>query len=239
MTFVLNILHKDFTLIASDRRGNAPESITMTVGNLSITTNGGGTIDGFKKTKLNKNNNVAVSAAGTTNEHLYLDQIKDLSDPSEVINIVRSCAENHFNFDARDELVNALPQMENQTIVSFFDEKTSSFFTTLHIYTKFSNYNTINVRRANPQPILLHLGTGSSSFENTIGIDEINSFIERVTNGANVDEILEWLDIAFEKVSLVAEGCSADYDAVISTRSNPYFVSLRSTETTTFKPHAF
>lgn len=238
MTFVLNILHKDFSLIASDRRGNAAESITMKLGTLSITTKGGGTIDGIKKTLLNKNKNIAVSCAGNTSEHKYLKQVADLSDPSEVIKIVKSYADNQFNFEAINELLNAVPQMENQTIISFFDENSGSFFTTLHIYTKFTNYNSISARRANPVPILLHLGTGSSSFESAVGIDEINSFIDSVANGASVDQILEWLDVAFEKVSLVAEGCGADYDAVISTRDNPYFTTLRSTDTTSFQPHA-
>ena len=236
MTFVLNILHKDFSLMATDRRGNAEGPITMTVGNITINTTGGGTIDGFKKTHLNSTQKVAIAIAGQTQAHPYLEEAKEKASPKEIIDLILDTEKKSFAPNDLEDLLNLKPQMENSTLVSFYDQVTDSFITSMHIYTRYLNYNNITMRQANPSAQLLHLGTGSSKFEEAVGLDEINSFIDKMKEDTSVDLILKWLDMAFEKVSKIAEGCSAEYDACIITRETQTFTSLRSTNETRFSP---
>jgi hypothetical protein len=238
MTFVLNVLHKDFSLVASDRRGMAAEAVTMNVGGISIRTVGGGVIDGIKKSHLNANKRVCVSYAGNVSDHSYIEKTQEQHDPENIVKLIRAHAENQFDFASRADLVSSVPKMQNQAIATFFDEQTSSFFTTYHSFTPYTNYNETNVRHVIPRPILIHLGNGSSSFESSVGLEKINSFINDIESGISVEDMLLWIDEAFALVSKPTTGCSEEYDAVIATRDDPEFRVLRSTDVTTFRLNA-
>lgn len=135
-----------------------------------------------------------------------------------------------FRFDCRDSFLNGEPQMENSTLISFFDAEKSAYWTALSIFTQFSNHTGLSARRQNPSPTLIHIGSGSTHFEEAVGLDAINKFIDDVKTGVSLDVQLEWFREAFSKVSEVAPGCGTNFDAVLSTRDCQEFRYVRGGE---------
>lgn len=228
MTFVLNILHKDYSLLATDRRGKSNGPVSMTAGGISITTSGDTVIDGVQKIYLSKSAHQAVGIAGTVGDHGYLGAFAAVSDGQGALECLNDFVQLAFDFGERDRMLNGEALMENQSIVTFFDPDKGAFFSSLYLFTPFSHAVDLYARRANAGPVLLHVGSGSSNFEKAVGLEEINSFVKRLAEGLDLEQRLEWFDEAFAKVSALDPGCSPSYEAVIATRDVPQFTSLRS-----------
>jgi hypothetical protein len=225
MTFVLNLLHKDFSLIAADKQGNSRGPTTLIKGGITINTTGKLTIEGMHKIVLSNNKKMAMGYAGTIADHGYLELFKKSENATEAMKIFRNHMDSYFDFNSRDLLLEAKPQMENQILLSFFDVEKSAYFTSMNLYTKFSNTISLYARRANP--MLVHIGSGSNSFEHAVGSESINSFLAEVKAGADLSFQLQWIEEAFQKVSEIAEGCGSNFDAVLSTRESQEFISVR------------
>ena len=97
MTFVLNILHKDFSLLTADRRGQIKGPTTFTWGKTTINVSGKTTVDGVQKLYLNSNASVAVGFSGTTEDHSYLAALKQIESASEVLTLIRKHMANLFS----------------------------------------------------------------------------------------------------------------------------------------------
>jgi hypothetical protein len=54
MTFVLNVLHNGYSLLAADRQANTEVTTTITNGNIIIHAEKGARINGFHKMKVSK-----------------------------------------------------------------------------------------------------------------------------------------------------------------------------------------
>jgi len=223
MTFILNLLHKDFSLIAGDKQGNAVKPGTLKVGATTIHHNGKLTVEGIRKVFLTGNKHVALGYAGNTGDHGYVQAFSRTDTGESAIRCVRQHMDSFFRFECRDSFLNSEPRMENSALISFFDDEKSAYWTALTSFTQFSSHTDLSARRQNPSPILIHIGSGSTHFEAAAGLDAINKFIEDVKIGASLEAQLEWFQEAFYKVSAVAPGCGTNFDAVLSTRESPEF----------------
>ena len=105
MTFILNILHKDFSLLAADRKGNSQGPVTATVGKITIVMPSGAVIEGMKKILLPRNHKFAVAFAGSTSDHGYLDSLTELETFEDAATRIRSHMEAHYQFQGRDKEV--------------------------------------------------------------------------------------------------------------------------------------
>jgi hypothetical protein len=128
MTFLLNILHKDYSLLATDRKGTAPGPVTITSGKVTISMPGGAVIEGVKKIRLTKNNRYAVGFAGNTDAHGYLDSFVDMNTAESAVRLIRANSESYFDFNERDRMLRREPEMENHIILTFFDPDKQAFF---------------------------------------------------------------------------------------------------------------
>lgn len=235
MTFVLNLLHKDYSLLATDRRGTSDGPVTLTAGNIQIHTQGNTLIEGVKKIRLSDDKRRSVAFAGRTSDHGYLDAFAKAGTAQTAMQCVRSHMESFFNFEDRDRMLRGEPIMENQSIVSFFDAEKEAFFSSLYLFSPYSSGHQLYARKSNPAPQLFHVGSGSTHFEKAVGLDEINSFISRLKEGLNLAEQLVWLDMAFGKVSSIDAGCGTEFEAVLSTRADPEFRYIRSNNEVTLQ----
>lgn len=224
--------------MVSDTLGNADGPITLTSGSLTISVPSGALMEGVKKTRLSDNKRMAVGFAGSTGAHGYIEVFTEASTPEDAMRCVRSHIESHFDFSLRDALIEGKARMEHSLILSFFDLEKEAFFSSMYGFTNFSSWSDLSVRRANPAPILLHVGSGSSHFEKAVGLEAINSFVAEVERGMALEDQLKWIDDAYEKVSLVAPGCGAQFEAAIATRDQPEFMFIREASGMTLKPHS-
>lgn len=228
MTFVLNLLHKDFSLIAADRQGNATGPVTLKVGEMTVHVNcPKTTIEGINKIVLSDDRATALGFAGTTGDHEYWDVFSRAANPVQAMKCVRDHMEAKFQFDQRDVLLSGQGVMQNDVMLTFFDSEKGAFFTSYNAFTPFANQTNLYARRENPAPILVHAGSGSGKLEEAIGLESINRFIADVKSGADLATQLGWFEETFKAVSGVASGCGEEFNAVLATRENPRFTFVR------------
>jgi hypothetical protein len=106
----------------------------------------------------------------------------------------------------------------NEGIATFFDVAALKYLSLLYMYTplqQISGWNDVATASAK----LLHVGTGSGEFEKTVGLAEINGFIESIKGNSDPRACIDWVKDAFGKVSRVAKGVGETPEFLVSTRS--------------------
>ena len=77
MTLILNLLHKDFSILVADRRASSSGPVTLEAGNLVVTATKGITIDGFNRLFLSKDSRCAIWVSGAAEEHVpYVSDVQ-------------------------------------------------------------------------------------------------------------------------------------------------------------------
>lgn len=223
MTFVLNVLHKDFSLLVSDKRAKAEGPTTITMPGITIHAKKGATINGVNKTLLNKNASVALGYAGTTQDHFYASRYEESDTPDEALKIVREHMEKFLRVEDRASVLALETFMENQGICTFFDAAHEAYFSTIYLFSPIHSYNRMYARTVNGAR-LIHVGSGSNAFDQAVGSEKINQFAGSVNGIGDLERCLDWIRNAFQKVSEVDEASGPDIVAKVSTRSQPTFV---------------
>ena len=220
MTFILNVLHKDFSLLCSDRRAHSEGPSTMRMGNITIHAQGGITINGVRKLSLSADKVIAHGFAGNASDHAYREMIET----SDSIDAVLSAIAQHaaeFHCDRRTAL-QTTSYMENSCITTFFDSKLSTFFSSLRLFSLLGGQSHLYAARENGA-MLLHIGSGSSSFEKAIPRDDIVSFAKSIQSTGDIETSVAWLKHAYARVSEIDEGTGAEMVSLVSTRDHPHF----------------
>jgi len=222
MTFVLNVLHSDYSLLAADKQAKLVGAATITAGDITIHAKDGGTVEGYHKMKVSRCGAVAIGVAGSVREHGYFEHFEENEGVDSSIKTILDSVLDFFLSPNRKENLSKPDMMRNEGIATFFDISSSEYFSLLYIYTHSRTiYGWWKV--ANGGARLLHVGTGSSEFEKTIGLEEINRFISSIRNNPDPSVCIEWIKGAFEKVSLAAKGVGREPEFLLSTRSEPNF----------------
>jgi hypothetical protein len=222
VTFILNVLHHDYSLLAADTQANSEGPTTITVGSMTINAANGATVNGFRKMKTSKCGGVAIGVAGTLADHTYFDKFESNEDVDCSIKAILTSIRDFFLSEQRDQNLSKPLMMQNEGIATFFDAKASRYFSLLYIYTHkqaFSGWSKVESGSAT----LLHVGTGSPVFEKAVGLDEINHFIAYIKCNPDPRACLDWIRTAFEKVSLIAKGVGKEPAFLLSTCSEQAF----------------
>ena len=225
MTFILNVLNKDFSLLAADKLAKSDGPTKMTIGNITINSEKGVTINGFQKIYRNKPNLLAVGIAGTTQSHGYLSDIQNGQEIDQGLQAIRQHMESFLNINNRKEVLEKQERMENQGLATFFDSETSTYFTNLYLFSDLHNYTRL-YSHPNTNCRLFHVGSGSNKFEQAVGLAEINKFAGSISGLDKIQDCLAWLKEAYIKVSEIDSGVGSEFTAVISTRDKPEFCAI-------------
>jgi hypothetical protein len=227
MTLVINVLHKDFSLLAADRQANANGPTTITAGRLTINFPNGGMITGlFPKVITTANCTAAVGSAGTIAEHTYLAPFKAATSAEVGIGAVRDAAYGFFNFTERERFLDGEGQMINSSITSFFDAEKDSFWSFVICYTRFMFSQDVYARKANATAQVLSVGSGHDTLAKKIDGEEIERFTASIAESWSEPELAQWLERCFQNVSAENKSVGDTYDALIATRADPLFRSL-------------
>ncbi len=226
MTFIINVLNKDFSLLAADKRANTDGPTTITMGNITIKAEKGATIEGYKKLYVNRTENFAIGIAGTVQSHSYVSNIEKSESINDGLLIIRQHMEGFLDVENRQKILGMESLMENQGIATFFDSETSTYFSNLYLFSEIHNHTRLYARSIEGTR-LIHVGSGSNKFEEAVGLEEINNFANSVTGPDRMDSYLSWLSEAFRKVSEIDDGVGKEFTAILSTRDNPKFITIK------------
>lgn len=227
MTLILNVLHKDFSVIAGDKLLNASGPATLSMSGLTIKLPTGGKIHGaYPKVITSKGGSTAVGSAGVVAEHTYLEGVRSAEAPSEALRAVREAAYGAFNFHERDRLLASEGQMINESMVSFFDVEKKAFWTFILTYTRFESHQFAYARRQNATAQIFSIGSGNGTLHEKVPEEDFNAFVASIETEWTEEAIGVWLDQLFGVVGEHNDTVSVEYDAWIATRDVPKFRPL-------------
>jgi len=219
VTFVLNLLHSKFAILATDLRAAAPRGGTVSIGNMTIKTVGQLNIDGFQKMAITSDRLCAVAMSGSVQAHTYFKRIPEL-EWGAAIDEVREWGNSWTTIARFRERVAEESQMEQCSIATFLDPETE----------RFSSYMACGVPGAitanwyTPKnATLLHVGSGGANFEKAMTLEVINQFLEQLKEVSDPAAVQPWLADAFTKVSSITPDCSAQFSAKLATLAEATF----------------
>ncbi len=223
MTFILNILHKDMSILAADRRAIAQWS-TAATSDMADHARGGSIVDDYEKITSIPSANLAMGIAGQTQDHYYLPSLKTSSGIDDVLLKVRKHMDAFLRIHDRSGLATLTSFAANQGIASFFDEAAGTFFSSVFRFSPIESQ--FRLHRGKDEAQILHAGSGSSPFEKAIGQAGIDDFVSSTKKSCTPESCVSWMKEAYRRVSLNDVGTGSEPVFAVSTRSSPDFRSL-------------
>jgi hypothetical protein len=220
MTFVLNLLHPRFSILAADVRGRMREGGTLKTGKVTIIAKGSVTVNAMDKIALSKDRRCAVGMAGTVKAHPYFDAVPKL-EVGAAINAARAAANDWTSMEQFRVRLAGGSFMEQSTIATLYDEPSGCFCSFMAV--AMPSEVCSDWHSPGRSSTLLHIGSGSSRFEKAVTLEAINAFIGALSADTDPASIWPWFVNAFTKVSAADDGCAPDFRAVIATKTNPEF----------------
>jgi hypothetical protein len=223
VTLILNILHEDMSILAADQKAIAQLPATATP-DVAVPAGGGSVAPDYNKITLNPDKSLALGVAGRTIDHYYTQSIWMSVSIDEVLWKIRKHMEGFLRVNDRTYLSTLSPFTVNQSIATFFDQKTGTYFSNTFMFSPV--HNQTRLHRAKDEVQIFRAGSGSEHFEQAVGEAGINSFIASTKNSCTPEACIPWMQDAFRRVSACDAGCGAEAVFVVSTRANPKFHSI-------------
>jgi hypothetical protein len=223
VTFILNVLHRDMSILAADRKAIAEWPVSSTSG-IAIPARGSSVVDDFNKITLNSTGSLAVGIAGNTQDHYYTQAIEWSVSVDEGLLTIRKHMERFLSVHDRPGLSTLTTFTVNQGIASFFDKDTGMYFSNTFLFSPVRNETRLH--RAADDVKIFHAGSGSEHFEKAVGLIDIDSFLASAKNAHTPESCIPWMQEAFKRVSVSDTGSGAEAMFVVSTRSSPKFRTI-------------
>ena len=220
MTLILNVLHKDMSILAADRKAIAewPDS---SVPDIAAPAGIGSVVNDFNKITLNARGDLALGIAGRTQDHYYTQAIERSVSIDEGLLVIRKHMERFLRVHDRVGLSTLTSFTVNQGIASFFDNNTGMYFSNTYLFSPVRSET--RLYRAADEVKIFHVGSGSEHFEKAVGSVDINSFLASAKNACAPEACIPWMQEAFMRVSASSVTSGSEATFVVSTRANPEF----------------
>lgn len=223
MTLILNVLHKDMSILAAD--GKAIAEWPVSAGSVTTAPSGRGCIvQDFNKITLNSTRTLALGIAGSTQDHGYTQVIERSSCFDEGLYTIRRHMEGFVPVYDRATLSTLTSFTANEGIASFFDQSMGMYFTSKYLFSPVEIRTRLH--RANDDVKVFSSGSGSKYFEGENGLADIESLITLTKCSCTPEACISWLKDAFKRVGDFDPESGVDPMFVVSTRSNPKFHSI-------------
>lgn len=212
VTFILNILHREMSILAADRKAIAGSQVAA-----SPETS---TVYDYKKITLHASRSLALGTAGNTQDHYYAPTLYPNTSIDEVMCKIRKHMEGFLQIHDRSGLSTLSSFMVNEGIVSFFDRDAGSYFSYRFLFSPVCNQN--RLYRAKDEVQIFTAGSGSKSYEKAVDKEEIDSFIAS-TKSCTPEACISWIQNIYKKVSAYDVNSGPEAMFAVSTKSNPKF----------------
>jgi hypothetical protein len=219
VTFILNILHKDMSILAADQKAVADWPSPF-----GFPSRGKAVSYGNQKIVTNLTGLMAIGASGYSEHNSYIGEFERSEGINEGLSIIRNHMEAFLLIDNRPELIKSASQFENECIASFYDNDMRTFFTNEFKFNEFSNGTRLH--RASDDAKIFCAGSGRDHFDISRARVEVNSLVATKENSDIQDKFISWVEEVFKRVSETDEGCGAEPMFAVSTRENHAFRTI-------------
>jgi len=214
-------------MLISDRKATSKGPTKIEMPGITIHAENGATIHGYKKIHSSKSGNIAIGFAGNTADHSYISKVEEHETVDAIQSLVRRHMEDFLNIKNHKAVLELGAFMENQGITAYYEPETKEFFSNIYLFSPVHNYTRLY---SSPQEngFLLHVGSGSSAFESSVGLEEITNFTKSLKSCDDIPTCLEWVRHAYKEVSSNDEGTGDEIVAFITTKENIVFTQMTS-----------
>ena len=132
MTLILNLLHKDFSILVADRRASSSGPVTLEAGNqkIVVTATKGITIDGLNKLFLSKDSRCAIGVSGAAEEHVpYIADVQGSVGIEKLREIIHRFLVGYPTHESSAKVRFGSTITKNAGILTYFDPTIKRFYT--------------------------------------------------------------------------------------------------------------
>jgi len=223
MTFILNILHRDMSILAADQKAISGLSASgMSNGTASAVSSS--IVNDYRKITLNSGRSLAVAIAGNTQDHFYMPEIPLSVSINEALSKIRRNMESILRVNDRASLSKLTDFMVNQSIATFFDQDEGTYFSNEFMFSPV--HNQTRLHRPADGVTILHAGSGSEYFKKSEGRECIEEFTSSAKVSCTLEACLSWLKDTYRKVSANDFNSGPEAMIFVSTRLDQKFHSI-------------
>jgi len=222
MSFIVNVLHRDFSLLVADRLVTTNGPTIISLGDLTIHAEKGAVITGFAKLRANADGSVALGMAGNAYQHLYLREFETSRGINDAISVVDSHVDRYMRFCDRKQFAGEASIPRQVGVLSFFDAETDCYFSLLYEFSL--AHKIMRMQKApNSRLTLIARGSGCKSFTSLKIEEGVNRLSAVVGTENDYDKCLKWLIPIYDDISKEDPSVGASIIAWVSLRSHPQF----------------
>lgn len=219
MTFILNILHKDMSILAADTKAVADWPTIF-----GFPTRGKAVNHNQKKITMNKTGQLAIGVAGYSEHNSYIGEFEKSEIISEGLSIIRKHMERFLLVDDLASLIKSASPFANECIASFYDKSTQTYFTNEFSFNQYQNKT--HLHRASDGVKLFCAGSGGDYFDLESGVKEVQSLIESNDISCLQEVCIAWIENIFKFVSSKDECCGSKAIFSVSSRTKNEFQTI-------------
>lgn len=217
MTLLLNILHKDMSILAADENARAEWLISP----VSFTTPPPAkdkVVHDFNKVTMNSSGTLALGIAGLTRDHCYTQEIEQSDSIDDGLRTIRKHIEGFVPIYDRASLSKLTSFMTNEGIATFFDESMGSYFTYKYLFSPIEFQ--ARLHRGTDEAKILCAGSGIKYLEGEHGLADIAEFISSAKNSCTPEECISWIKTLYKMASESYPEIGENPAIFVSTRSS-------------------
>lgn len=198
MTLILNILHKDMSVLAADKKAKAE----WTMSPLSFSTvpvGKGHMVHDFNKFTVNSRRTQALGIAGITQNHRYTQKIEQSDNIDDGLRAIRKHIEDFAPIYDRASLSTLTEYTRNEGIATFFDQCLGGYFTYKYLFSPIEFQ--ARLHRGADEVKILYAGSGIRYFEADNGLADIAEFKSSAKFACSPKDCISWMKDVYKRVS--------------------------------------
>lgn len=231
MTLIVGFVHEDFALLFADKKAIAKGPSKLTLGNITIESTQGITLNGYNKSTLNSDKTAVVGIAGNAQSHTYLEAFSKSKNYNESIDVIANFIKN-FSSPLERRFTAELEKIDirQQAIIPFFNSDSNKFCMARFSANEY-NCETEALSTLPTHYILRCAGSGASGFIQLVNLPSatqvVNNFLPlplgKGYGVAEISTLINQFKRMYEAVSCVEETVSSEVDVWFATKECPTF----------------
>lgn len=217
MTLILNILHKDMSVLAADKNAIA-EWLVSPMSFFAVRSDKGHLVLDFNKLTMNSSRTLALGIAGLTKDHCYTQQIEQSNTIDDGLRIIRKHIEDFVPSYDRASLRVLSTFRANEGIATFYDQNMGNYFTYKYLFSPIELQ--ARLHRGSDEVKVFYAGSATKHFVGENRLAEIAELIPLTESLNTPEECIHWMKEVYKRVSESDPEIGGVPTILVSTRSN-------------------
>jgi len=217
VTLILNILHKDMSVLAVDKKAKAEWTMSP-VAFSTVPLGKGYMVHDFNKVTMNSRRTLALGIAGLTPDHFYAKEVERSGNIDDGLRAIRNHIEGFVPIFDRARLSTLTAFMRNEGIATFFDQSLGAYFTYKYLFSPVEFHTRLH--RGAGEVKILYAGSGIKYFEGEDGLADIAEFKSSAKSACSPADCISWMEDVYKRVSEIDPEIGDEPIFLVSKKTN-------------------